>query len=143
MLPGTLCLREATVKDRSSKIKSSIYELRAVIEDFRMQSVGGMEAAIDMNESCIVPLLIANCSTWLDIKKDTEDRLDGLKNLFGQVLLKIPHYIILNNGRLKSNSSIIPRSEGYTTQYTPKEVYGLIVNENNEVNICLLIVKMI
>ena len=42
------------------------------------------------------------------------------------------HYIILNNGILKSNSSIIPRSEGYITQYTPYGVYGLIVDENNE-----------
>ena len=81
---------EATVKERSSKIKGSIYELRAVVEDFRMQSVGGMEAAIDLYESCIVPSLIANCSTWLDIKKDTEDRLDGLQDLFGRVLLKLP-----------------------------------------------------
>ena len=44
------------------------------------------------------------------------------------------HYINLNNGILKSNSSIFPRSEG---------VYGLIVNENNEVNISLMVVKMI
>ena len=29
------------------------------------------------------------------------------------------HYIILNNGILKSNSSVFPRSEGYITQYTP------------------------
>ena len=53
------------------------------------------------------------------------------------------HYIILNNGILKSNSSIFPRSKGYITQYTPQEVYRQIVNENNEVNICLMIVKMI
>ena len=31
----------------------------------------------------------------------------------------IEHYINLNNGILKSNSSIFPRSEGYITQYTP------------------------
>ena len=43
------------------------------------------------------------------------------------------HYIILNNGILKSNSSIFPRSKG---------AYGLIVNENNEVSISLMIVKM-
>ena len=76
---------ETTVKERSAKIKGSIYELRAVIEDFRMQSVGGMEAAIDLYETCIVSSLIANCATWLDIKKDTEDRLDGLQDLFGRV----------------------------------------------------------
>ena len=29
------------------------------------------------------------------------------------------HYIILNNGIPKSNSSIFPRSKGYITQYTP------------------------
>ena len=29
------------------------------------------------------------------------------------------HYIIPNNGILKSNSSIFPQSEGYITQYTP------------------------
>ena len=51
------------------------------------------------------------------------------------------HYIILNNGILKSNSSIFPRSEWYITQYTPFGVYGLIVNDNNEVNISLMIVK--
>ena len=53
------------------------------------------------------------------------------------------HYIIHNNGILKSNSSIFPWSEGYITQYTPKGVYKLLVNENNEVNISLVIVKMI
>ena len=55
----------------------------------------------------------------------------------------ILHYIICNNGILKTNSSIFPRSEGYITHYTPYGVYGLIVNENKEVNISLMIVKMI
>ena len=34
-------------------------------------------------------------------------------------LLKTIHYIILNNGILKSNSLIFPPSGGYITQYTP------------------------
>ena len=55
----------------------------------------------------------------------------------------IGHYIILNNGILKSNSLIFPWSEGNITQYTHYGVYGLIVNENNEVNISLMIVKII
>ena len=53
------------------------------------------------------------------------------------------HYIILHNRILKSNSSVFPRSEGYISQYTPYGVYGLIVNENNEVNISLTNVKII
>ena len=35
------------------------------------------------------------------------------------VLEVIVHYIILNDGILKLNSSIFPRSEEYNTQYTP------------------------
>ena len=53
------------------------------------------------------------------------------------------HYIILNSGILKSNSTTFPWSEGHITQYTPQGVYGLIVTENNEVHISLVIVKMI
>ena len=64
--------------------------MRAVVEDFRMQAVGGMEAAIDIYEGCIVPSIIANCSTWMDIQKQSEDRLDDLQDLFGRVLLKMP-----------------------------------------------------
>ena len=52
-------------------------------------------------------------------------------------------YIILNNGILKLNSSVLPSSEGYISQYTPSGVYGLIVNEINEVNINLILVKII
>ena len=53
----------------------------------------------------------------------------------------ILHYIILNNGILKSNSLVFPRSKGYISQHTPYGVYGLIVYEMNEVNIILIIVK--
>ena len=31
----------------------------------------------------------------------------------------IRHYIILNNGILRSNTSVFPQSEGYISQYTP------------------------
>ena len=39
---------EATVKDRNAKVKGSLYELRALVEDVRMQAVGGLGAAIDL-----------------------------------------------------------------------------------------------
>ena len=81
---------KATIKDRTGKVKGSIYELRAVIEDFRMQSVGGMEAGIDLYEACIVPLLLSNCSTWLEIDEEAEDMLDSIQDLFGRVLMKLP-----------------------------------------------------
>ena len=39
---------EATGSERTAKVKGSLYELRAVIEDVRMQAVGGFGAAIDL-----------------------------------------------------------------------------------------------
>ena len=78
------------MKDREGKVKGSIYELRAIIEDFRMQAVGGIEAALDLYESCVVPSLLANCATWLGVKQHTVDRLDGIQDLFGRVLLQVP-----------------------------------------------------
>ena len=81
---------EATVKDRNAKVKGSLYELRALVEDVRMQAVGGLGAAIDLYESCIVTSLLANCSTWTEIKKKTEEDLDALQDLFCRVLLQVP-----------------------------------------------------
>ena len=81
---------EATIKDREAKVKGSIYELRSIIEDFRMQAVGGFEAAIDLYESSIIPSLLNNCSTWLDIDRKCEDRLDEIQDLFCRVLLQVP-----------------------------------------------------
>jgi hypothetical protein len=74
---------ESTVKEREGKVKGSIYELRAIVEDFRMQAVSGIESAIYLYESCIVPSLLANCATWTDIKEQTVKRLDATQDLFG------------------------------------------------------------
>ena len=76
----------ATVKDRTGKVKGSLYELRVVMEDVRMQAVGGFKAALDLYESCIVTSLMANCSTWMEIDKKTEEELDALQDLFGRAL---------------------------------------------------------
>ena len=62
-----------------------------------------------------------------------------LKNIayFGEkVFPNLPYsytvqYIILNNGILKLNSSVLPSSEGYISQYTPKGVYRLFANVIN------------
>ena len=52
-------------------------------------------------------------------------------------------YILLNNGILESNSSVLPSSEGCISQYTPLGVYRLIFNYINEIIISLMVVKMI
>ena len=65
----------ATVNDRSSKVKGSIYKLLEAAG-----AAGGFEAAMDMYESCIVPSLLA----WVEINQKTEEELDALQDLFGR-----------------------------------------------------------
>ena len=38
---------------------------------------------------------------------------------FQEGVLAPVHYIILNNGILKSNALVFPQSEGFISQYTP------------------------
>ena len=81
---------EASIKERAGKVKGSIYELRALTEDFRMQVVGGMRAAIDIYESCIVSSLLSNCGTWTEINKKEIKLLDEHQDTFVRALLQLP-----------------------------------------------------
>ena len=77
--------------------------------------------------------------------KKTESGIWKFKNvnfcLYLPVNCCMCQYIILNNGILNLDSSVLPSSEGYIPQYTLYGVYGLIVNEINEVIISVMIVK--
>ena len=53
----------------------------------------------------------------------------------------IYQYIITKYGILKLNSTVVPSSNGYISQYTPSGVYMLIVNEINEIIISIIILK--
>ena len=60
---------EATICNRQGKIKAEMYEMKAIMEDFRLQAVGGMAGAIDVWEMGICTKLLANCGTWVAIGK--------------------------------------------------------------------------
>ena len=83
------CIEE-TVKDRTEKIKGSIYELQAPIEDFRMQIIGGVQGEIYLYEACIIPSLLTNCGTWTEITVKEEKLLSELQNTFCRALLQVP-----------------------------------------------------
>ena len=87
---GLRASTEATIKDRAGKVKGAIYELRALTEDFRMQAVGGMRAAIDLYECCIVSSLLSNSGTWTEISEQEIKLLDEQQNTFCRALLQLP-----------------------------------------------------
>jgi hypothetical protein len=80
---------EATINNRYGKIFSAIFELKAIIEDLRMQMIGGLKCGLDIWELAIVPSLINNCSTWTQISTESIDKLNKLQYTFLQMLFAV------------------------------------------------------
>ena len=60
---GVECSSEATVKDRSGRIKGAAMEIRAVVEEFQMQAFGGLVAARELWERAFIPSLLSGAGT--------------------------------------------------------------------------------
>jgi hypothetical protein len=87
---GLSACADATISAREGKVKAAILELKSVCEDYRMDVVGGMLAAIDLFNVCIVSSLLSNSGTWIGIKLKSIERLDALQNMFVCQLLHLP-----------------------------------------------------
>jgi hypothetical protein len=50
---------DATIDDRIGKIKASMYEVAAIVDDFRMLAVGGITSAWDLWNLAVVPSILS------------------------------------------------------------------------------------
>ena len=53
----------STIKKRVGKVYSLIYEITAVVEDFRSNSLGGILVGLDLWELAVIPFLMNNSET--------------------------------------------------------------------------------
>ena len=81
---------DATVASRASKFKGALFEVRSVIEEFSMQTMGGMMAAKTLLERALLLSLLSGCCYWNGIRKKTEDDIDDLIMMYRRVMLKVP-----------------------------------------------------
>ena len=81
---------ETTVNKRYGVALNSILELKSVIEDFRMHKLGGISSGLDIFNLAILPAFIYNAETWLDLPKQTPERLETLQNTLLRCLLGVP-----------------------------------------------------
>ena len=58
------------------KIKGACYEVAAIVEDWRAQSVGGFRCVIDLFQLAIIPSLLYNSETWVQIPGEAEEILE-------------------------------------------------------------------
>ena len=87
---GTQASVHCTISNRFGRISTSIKETRAVIDDCRVKTVGGLVAGIDIWELAILPSLLNNCQTWINIGQDSIDMLEDLQNTLYRTLLSVP-----------------------------------------------------
>ena len=71
-----------TIKEREGRIISAIVEIKSILEDCRLESIGGSLAGLEIWELAIIPMLLNNCDTWLNITEETETILESLQELF-------------------------------------------------------------
>ena len=74
-----------TISNRYGRIMSGILETRSIIDDCRVNTVGGLQSGIDYWETAYLPSLINNCQTWTDISEDSLKMLDCLQNTLEHV----------------------------------------------------------
>ena len=55
-----------------------------------MQMVGGSVATFDLWEAVVLPALLYNSETWVDITQKTVDNLEKLQHYFVRLLLQVP-----------------------------------------------------
>ena len=78
-----------TVLKRVSIVKHAMYEIRAVIEDPRAEKLGAIDLAFSIWETAVIPMLLHNADTWLDISKKTIKVLDNLFHSFCQKIFRV------------------------------------------------------
>ena len=79
-----------TIKMRKPKVIQSLMETKSVVENCNANSLGGLEAGLNIWEIAILPFLLNNCETWVDINKESIKMLDDLQLLFLRQLFGTP-----------------------------------------------------
>ena len=83
---------EATVQERTGRIRGATMEIKSIIEEFQMQVMGGMMAAWELWERAIIPSLLSGAGNWIGSGggKAAIDLCDKVQNFFWRVVLSVP-----------------------------------------------------
>ena len=67
-----------------------ILETRAIIDDCRINTIGGIQSGLDYWEMAYLPSLLNNCQSWTKISDTSIKMLDDLQDSMYRILLKVP-----------------------------------------------------
>ena len=78
-----------TVAKRKGLAIASIYEIRSVVEDCRSNILGGLQIGLNLWEATIVPMLLFNSETWVNITDKTLNELETIQKRFLRCILAV------------------------------------------------------
>ena len=87
---GLAASARATVDARAANLRSGAVEVRAIVEDCRSRCLGGLEVGLEILEIAYIPALMSNAQTWIEIDKETVNKLEDLQYNFMRILLATP-----------------------------------------------------
>jgi hypothetical protein len=79
----------STVLSREGKIRGACLEIAVVVNDWRCNTVGGMETALMLWETCCISSLLHGAGTWTEIDKQTEKHMNQLQNWYLRLILRV------------------------------------------------------
>lgn len=80
---------QCTVNKRKGTVSRAIYEIRSVLNDCRAHLVGGLVSGFEMWEIAVIPMLLYNSETWMEISKKTIEDLEKLQLNFLRTTLGV------------------------------------------------------
>ena len=80
---------EATVEERSGRIRGAALEIKSIVEEFEMQAMGGLMTAWELWEKALVPSLLSGAGTWIGDTRKAANICDGLQNFFWRIILAV------------------------------------------------------
>ena len=87
---GTSASVQCTISNRYGRTVLAIPETRAIIDDCRVNTIGGLQSGLDYWEMAYLPSLLNNCQTWPNISETSLTMLEDLQNMMYWILLIVP-----------------------------------------------------
>ena len=81
---------ETTINHRLGKVRGAMYKAKALIEDFRLQAITGMEGAWIIWERAIIPTLLSGCGSWIGIGKKIYEKIDEIQDEYLRMVYSCP-----------------------------------------------------
>ena len=81
---------DSSIEERLPKIKTAMFECKTLMEDYRMQAIGGTSGALDLWNAVIIPTILFNSSTWTELRKKTIAKLEDLQLSHLRLILAMP-----------------------------------------------------